>query len=160
MQTLSDSQRLLSKHTQILFWTGTTGCKLEKLEEPKIDFDRPRASGPPVLGALTITLTTMPTYRYMLYTNKLSNKYYTIDTIIKQTNHHCQPSSPVLLHRHWQTLLNLTSLCNVNSTYGLSTSKLTMLSSKIIAFFKIQNLTVIQTYVKYCMKLQTIFNFR
>ena len=30
-------------NTQILFWTGPTGCNLVKLEWPEIDFDRLRA---------------------------------------------------------------------------------------------------------------------
>ena len=51
-QIVRDCVYLLSKHAQILFWTGPTGCNLVKLEGPKIDFDRPWASGPPVLGAL------------------------------------------------------------------------------------------------------------
>ena len=38
---------LLSKHTQILFWTGPTGCNLVKLEGSENDFDRPRALDPP-----------------------------------------------------------------------------------------------------------------
>jgi len=46
MQSLSDQElceSLFSKHMQILFWTGPTGCNLVKLEGPKVDFDRPRA---------------------------------------------------------------------------------------------------------------------
>ena len=45
---------LLSKHTHILFWTGPTCSNLVHFEGPEIDFDTPRASGPPVLGALLL----------------------------------------------------------------------------------------------------------
>ena len=51
---------LLSKHTQILFWTGPTGCNLVKSEGPEVDFDKPRASCPPVLGALTVRKCKVP----------------------------------------------------------------------------------------------------
>jgi len=34
--------------------TGPTGCNLVKSEGPKVDFDRPRSSGPPVIGVLNL----------------------------------------------------------------------------------------------------------